>query len=218
MLKTLYLAMNNIMNVAALYCLILFTFAVAGMDLFGSITEGKDGYINSNANFNTFYIAMMVLLRVSTGESWPGLMYDTDEVGILAFLFWLTYVLITFFIFVNVFIAVIYEEFMNVQQSDDTADVLSLKRRDITSFLDTWAEFNPNGDAYMRTEFMPQFLMELPPPLGFKGQKLERTKLLKIIYCLNIRDHQGVVYFPEVIWSIFYSIIGNNDKDLNECH
>jgi hypothetical protein len=27
-----------------------------------------------------------------------------------------------------------------------------------------------------------------------------------------------VVYFPEVMWSIFYSIIGNNDRDLNECH
>lgn len=79
LLKTLYLAINNIVNVAAIYALILFTFTVAGMDLFGDIIYGEAGYINKNANFNSFYIGMIVLLRVSTGESWPGLMYDTDE-------------------------------------------------------------------------------------------------------------------------------------------
>jgi len=93
--------------------------------------------------------------------------------------------------------------------------VLALKRRDIQSFLDTWAKFNPEGNAYMKTDLFPAFLMDLPPPLGFKGQKMEKSKLLKIIYCLNIRDHLGFVYFPEVMWSIFFSIIGSNDKDLN---
>jgi hypothetical protein len=34
---------------------------------------------------------------------------------------------------------------------------------------------------------------------------------MKIIYCLNIRDHEGYVYFPEVMWAIFYSVIGNNE-------
>lgn len=58
---------------------------------------------------------------------------------------------------------------------------------------------------------------ELPPPLGFKGIKLDGTKLLKIIYCLNIRDHGGYVYFPEVMMAIFYSVIGNNEKGLSDC-
>jgi len=34
---------------------------------------------------------------------------------------------------------------------------------------------------------------------------------------MNIRDHTGTVYFPEVMWAIFYSIIGKNDKGLNSC-
>lgn len=56
LLKTLYLAMNNIANVALLFLLIIFTFAVAGMTLFGSITEGHYGMINQeNLNFRTFY-------------------------------------------------------------------------------------------------------------------------------------------------------------------
>lgn len=44
---TLYLAMNNIANVALLFLLIIFTFAVAGMQLFGDIDEGKYKAINS---------------------------------------------------------------------------------------------------------------------------------------------------------------------------
>lgn len=47
-----------------------------------------------------------------------------------------------FFIFLNVFIAVIYEEFQNVNQVESTLEVLSLKKRDIKSFLDTWGHFN----------------------------------------------------------------------------
>ena len=46
LLKTLYLAMNNIANVALLFMLIIFTFAVAGMTLFGDILEGHYGMIN----------------------------------------------------------------------------------------------------------------------------------------------------------------------------
>ena len=37
LLKTLYLAMNNILIVATLFMLIIFTYAVAGMQLFGDI-------------------------------------------------------------------------------------------------------------------------------------------------------------------------------------
>jgi len=29
--------------------------------------------------------------------------------------------------------------------------------------------------------------------------------------------HQGRVYFPEVMWPIFHSIIGNNDEVVQQC-
>jgi len=87
----------------------------------------------------------------------------------------------------------------------------SLKRDDLKAFTQTWSYFNPNGQLYMKTTLFPAFLMELPPPLGYKDIKIEKRKLEKIIFCMNIRDHQGKVYFPEVLWIIFHSVIGNND-------
>jgi co-chaperonin GroES (HSP10) len=39
----------------------------------------------------------------------------------------------------NVFIAVIYENFNDVKASEDENEVLSLKRKDIKAFVKTWA-------------------------------------------------------------------------------
>eukprot|EP00354_Favella_ehrenbergii_P005952 CAMPEP_0170475016 /NCGR_PEP_ID=MMETSP0123-20130129/16765_1 /TAXON_ID=182087 /ORGANISM="Favella ehrenbergii, Strain Fehren 1" /LENGTH=164 /DNA_ID=CAMNT_0010745301 /DNA_START=3755 /DNA_END=4249 /DNA_ORIENTATION=- len=69
LLKTLYLAMNNILIVATLFMLIIFTYAVAGMTLFGEIDRGE--MINiENLNFKSFYLSINVLIRSATGESW----------------------------------------------------------------------------------------------------------------------------------------------------
>ena len=41
LLRTLYLALNNIANVGILFMLIIFVFAVAGMDVFGEMAAGN---------------------------------------------------------------------------------------------------------------------------------------------------------------------------------
>eukprot|EP00351_Strombidinopsis_sp_SopsisLIS2011_P005273 CAMPEP_0116878300 /NCGR_PEP_ID=MMETSP0463-20121206/10031_1 /TAXON_ID=181622 /ORGANISM="Strombidinopsis sp, Strain SopsisLIS2011" /LENGTH=176 /DNA_ID=CAMNT_0004526345 /DNA_START=2352 /DNA_END=2882 /DNA_ORIENTATION=- len=175
MLRTLYLSIENIANVGLLIMLVLFTFTIAGMDLFGSIDlEDSDlTQLDHNANFSTFYLSMMVLIRCSTGESWNGIMHDClIKVGFISEIFWFGFIFISFFIFLNVFIAVIYEEFETVKQNENRNDVLSLKKKDIKQFVNTWAKFNPHGNVYMKATRLRAFLMELPSPLGFKGMKI----------------------------------------------
>ena len=48
-------------------------------------------------------------------------------------------------------------------------DVLSVKKKDLKNFVNTWAKFNPGGEYMMKTLRLPSFLLELPPPLGYKG-------------------------------------------------
>ena len=144
LLATLYLALNNIANVGVLFLLLVFVFSVAGMDLFGQIESGAvqgadGGGIDANCNFNTFYMAVFVLIRAATGESWNAIMHDTvAETAGLSYIFWMGFQLVTFFIFMNVFIAVIYEEYTKVNQDDTAVDVLSLKMREIRLFIDSW--------------------------------------------------------------------------------
>jgi len=216
LLKTLFMSLGNILNTAALLMLIFFTFSVAGMSLFGKVPAGE--FIGENVSFTSFYLAMMTLWRASTGESWNGIMHDCFESqGLISVIFWLMFQLIAFFIFMNVFIAVIGESFNDNQATEDENDILALKKKDIKAFQNTWAKYNPMGELYMRTIRLPDFLRELPPPLGYQGIRIEESKLNKIIFCLNIRDHLGRVYYPEVMWTIFHSIAGMNDDKVLNC-
>ena len=90
---TLYLAMNNIANVALLFMLIIFTFAVAGMNLFGDIEVGHYGAINYEyVTFHTFYNSVSVLLRSSTGESWNEIMHDCAYAkGPITYFYWTSF-------------------------------------------------------------------------------------------------------------------------------
>lgn len=76
LLKTLWMSAANIAYVGLLIMLMFFVFTLTGMDLFGKITEGPEGFINQDCNFHTFYNGMMVMTRASTGESWNGIMHD----------------------------------------------------------------------------------------------------------------------------------------------
>lgn len=118
LLKTLWLSMSNIANVGMLLFLIFFTFTVAGMDLFGDVENAN--FISDDANFRSFYKALMLLFRAATGENWNGLMHDCfDSEGLGAVIYWIVFEVVTHYIFLNVFIAVIYENFNDVKASED---------------------------------------------------------------------------------------------------
>ena len=34
---------------------------------------------------------------------------------------------------------------------------------------------------------------------------------------MNIRDYKGKVFYPEVMWSLFHSVMGVNDEAINKC-
>ena len=77
----------------------------------------------------------MTLWRAATGESWNGMMHDCfDKEGPIAVIYWMLFQLAAFFIFMNVFIAVIGESFNDNQSTEDENDILALKKKDIKAF------------------------------------------------------------------------------------
>lgn len=90
LLKALWLSLKNIVNVGLILFLIFFTFSVAGMDLFGEINDGE--FINGDANFSTFYLAIITLFRCATGEDWNGVMHDCyASIGTTAIIYWIAF-------------------------------------------------------------------------------------------------------------------------------
>ncbi len=82
LVDTLIIAIPAMANVASLCVLIIFIFAVMGMDFFGSDEiQGEDaayvnGMYNEYANFRYFGDAFTLLFRAVTGEAWNGIMHD----------------------------------------------------------------------------------------------------------------------------------------------
>ena len=68
------MSMTNILNTGALLILILFTFSVAGMSLFGD--QPFSEFYDLDGNFTTFYLSMQLLFRTAVGGDWNGLMHD----------------------------------------------------------------------------------------------------------------------------------------------
>ena len=75
---TLYLSLPSLANVGSLLFLLLFVYAVLGMEFFGQIVmQPTESFgLTRHANFRTWLPAMLLLLRMSSGEAWNSVMHD----------------------------------------------------------------------------------------------------------------------------------------------
>jgi len=73
--QTLLVSLPALGNVGSVLVLFFFIFSVMGMNLFGKIKH--QDFLDRQANYEDFPNAMLVLFRMSTGESWNGIMHDT---------------------------------------------------------------------------------------------------------------------------------------------
>jgi len=78
----------------------------------------------------------------------------------------------------------------------------------LRKYEDAWKEYAPYGQHFISTKYLFDLLNELDAPLGFKGQKLSKLHLLKIITAFDIVDHNGTVHFAEVLWVLAGTVSG----------
>ena len=77
-METLLYSLPGFVNVAGVLLLVQYIYAIVGMAWFGE-DEWLDvpgNYYTVHANFNTFGSAMLLLFRMTTGESWNGVMFQ----------------------------------------------------------------------------------------------------------------------------------------------
>ena len=131
---------------------IMWCYALIGVIMFGSTRFGVA--LNRHANFRNSLNAMLLLFRITTGEDWNRLMHDcmvsppkcslnaednywqTDcghSVG--AAIFFFSYYVIVTYIFLNLFIAVVIENFSLFSSTDE--DML-MSDTDIKVFQEVW--------------------------------------------------------------------------------
>lgn len=147
-------ALPTIMNVGAVLFLLFFIYAVLGMNLFGRVKRGE--FVDDRTNFETFGVALLTVFRMTTGESWNGIMMDCrvrepdcdpdiEHLGgvgncgsyYFAPIYFVSFQLFGQYVMLNLFVAVMIEFYQ--RQQDATDQFLSSKDREI--FETEWIKF-----------------------------------------------------------------------------
>eukprot|EP00036_Acanthoecidae_sp_10tr_P014734 CAMPEP_0206289576 /NCGR_PEP_ID=MMETSP0106_2-20121207/2185_1 /ASSEMBLY_ACC=CAM_ASM_000206 /TAXON_ID=81532 /ORGANISM="Acanthoeca-like sp., Strain 10tr" /LENGTH=1614 /DNA_ID=CAMNT_0053720129 /DNA_START=528 /DNA_END=5372 /DNA_ORIENTATION=- len=186
--------------VGLLILLIFFIYAVMGMAFFAKVELDDDTEINRHNNFRDFGSSMMVLFRCSTGESWQAVMYACwyNEGGTPAAVpYFVSFTLLSMFLFLNLFVAVIMDNFEYL-----ATDSSELGPQQLASFVDAWSHYDPAGTRSISHVELPKLLRELQPPLGF-GERCPNHRVSLNLLKMNIpMVKDGTVDFNATLLSI----------------
>jgi hypothetical protein len=173
--KTAAASLTNIVNLFATWFVLFLVYAIAMTQIFGLTRFGSQG--TNNLNLRTVPKALILLFRMSCGEGWNQIMedyatiqtpfcvdtgdfFDSDcgSPGGARFLF-ISWNIISMYIFVSLFVSLIYESFSYVYQRSSGLSIIT--REETRRFKQAWATFDPQGTGYISKENFPRLLGEL---------------------------------------------------------
>ncbi|XP_048200212.1 sodium channel protein type 1 subunit alpha isoform X2 [Perognathus longimembris pacificus] len=182
LLFALMMSLPALFNIGLLLFLVMFIYAIFGMSNFAYVK--REVGIDDMFNFETFGNSMICLFQITTSAGWDGLLApilnsgppDCDpgkinpgssvkgdcgnpSVGIF---FFVSYIIISFLVVVNMYIAVILENFSVA--TEESAEPLS--EDDFEMFYEVWEKFDPDATQFMEFEKLSQFAAALEPPLN----------------------------------------------------
>ncbi|XP_053952366.1 sodium channel protein para isoform X17 [Anastrepha ludens] len=226
LLFALAMSLPALFNICLLLFLVMFIFAIFGMSFFMHVRE-KSG-INDVYNFKTFGQSMILLFQMSTSAGWDGVLDaiineencdppDNDKgypgncgsatVGIT---FLLSYLVISFLIVINMYIAVILENYS--QATEDVQE--GLTDDDYDMYYEIWQQFDPEGTQYIRYDQLSEFLDVLEPPLQI--HKPNKYKIISMDIPICRGDMMYCVDILDALTKDFFARKGNPIEDTGE--
>uniref|UniRef100_A0A3B4D7M8 Sodium channel protein n=1 Tax=Pygocentrus nattereri TaxID=42514 RepID=A0A3B4D7M8_PYGNA len=209
LLFALMMSLPALFNIGLLLFLVMFIYAIFGMANFAYVK--KQGGIDDMFNFETFGNSMICLFQITTSAGWDSLLSPilnnspeecdpniphtgtnargncgNPSVGIT---FFVTYIIISFLIVVNMYIAIILENF-SVATEESTEP---LSEDDFEMFYEVWEKFDPEATQFIEYAKLSDFADTLSEPLRIA--KPNKIKLISMdlpmvsgdkIHCLDI--------------------------------
>ncbi|XP_062862733.1 sodium channel, voltage-gated, type I-like, alpha isoform X7 [Trichomycterus rosablanca] len=209
LLFALMMSLPALFNIGLLLLLVMFIYAIVAMSQFAYVRK-EDG-IDDMFNFETFGNSMLCLFQITTSAGWDGLLApilnkkkpDCDPqkehpgsqvkgdcgnptIGII---FFVSYIIICFLIVVNMYIAVILENF-GVATEESTEPISG---DDFEMFYEVWEKFDPLATQFIEYKKLSDLADALSPPLRIP--KPNKVQLISMdlplvsgerIHCLDI--------------------------------
>ncbi|KAM9650055.1 sodium channel protein type 5 subunit alpha-like [Morphnus guianensis] len=205
LLFALMMSLPALFNIGLLLFLVMFIYAIFGMANFAYV-KMEDG-IDDMFNFQTFANSMLCLFQITTSAGWDGLLSpilntgppycDPNVNGIIGecgkpaigIIYFVSYIIISFLIVVNMYIAVILENF-NAATEESTEP---LGEDDFDIFYEIWEKFDPEASQFITFSALSDFADALAEPL--RVPKPNKVELIAMdlpmvsgdrIHCLDI--------------------------------
>lgn len=189
-----------ILNVMSLLLLIFYIYAVLGVNLFYSVNSGI--IIGNYVNFSNFGNAMITLFRCSTGEDWYNIMKDCSSNGssIDSYLYFISFITITTFIMLNLFIMVIIQNYEEHEGNPESVTrIFSKEVKKIKLFWSIYSKDN-EGSRIHYNELPP--MMQEMEELGVQ-REMEYNQIMKILSLAELHpDSSGYVYYNDFLFAL----------------
>ena len=180
--ETLLVSLPAFWNVGALVLLLFFIYSYVGVLTFGTVVRADS--INEHANFESFPTAMLTLFRVATNDEWVGLMQDCSRPDAngswVSYPYFISFVIAVSMIMLNLFTAVIIENFENTQDHEQW----KLSPNSLEGYVSTFREFD-DGTGTISGVDLERLLKKIPQPLGI-GQYSSGVLTVHFIKALNV--------------------------------
>jgi len=213
MINTLIFSLPSLLNVGALLFLVYYIYAILATFLFGTIESGD--VVNGTFNFKNAANSFVTLFLCSTGENWYMYMFDTispaectagtQSCGTpAAYPFWISFTVICQYIFLNLFILVILQQFEEYHLNPDNP-VNKFRETLEDVFKPHWEKYALKyGGLHMHESQLLDFFTTLSAPLGFKDSGYSKKYIAKEIMKMTISsDQHGMVFYNEILHVTF---------------
>ncbi|KAJ6660810.1 hypothetical protein lerEdw1_017436 [Lerista edwardsae] len=181
LLFALMMSLPALFNIGLLLFLVMFIYAIFGMSNFAYVK--REVGIDDMFNFETFGNSMLCLFQITTSAGWDGLLAPILNSGVpdcdpeidhpgssvkgdcgnpsVGIFFFVSYIIISFLVVVNMYIAVILENFSVA--TEESAEPLS--EDDFEMFYEVWEKFDPDASQFIEYSKLSDFAASLDPPL-----------------------------------------------------
>ncbi|CAK8685583.1 unnamed protein product [Clavelina lepadiformis] len=176
LILTLIISIPALFNIAVLLSVFIIIFAILGVTLFMDVK--LNGALNDQVNFQTFGNALMVLFRLVTSAGWNDVLDplmntrnctdtgvpSTNPQGcgdpIIAVLYFVFYIFIVFLVIVNMYIAIILDNFDEILKQDESG----VSQGDFETFYMVWGKYDPQASQFVTLTKLSDLLHDLHPP------------------------------------------------------
>eukprot|EP01062_Namystynia_karyoxenos_P062593 TRINITY_DN5548_c0_g4_i1.p1 TRINITY_DN5548_c0_g4~~TRINITY_DN5548_c0_g4_i1.p1 ORF type:complete len:2708 (+),score=590.19 TRINITY_DN5548_c0_g4_i1:544-8124(+) len=169
MFNTLIVSLPQILNISFMLILTVYVYCVCGMSFFAHIRHQL--HLNSSANFRSFTSSLSIVFRMITLDDWNRVMRDVairppdctftdtwDDCGSRwVYLYFFSFSVIASYIFLNLVIAVILDNFSHTFSQERQFVTMEDKQK----FADVWMHMDPDSTGQIRRGQIGELVVRL---------------------------------------------------------